>query len=193
MRRQLLPALIMTICLTVLAGIVYPLAVSGASAGFFSRQASGSLVTVDGKVVGSSLLGQNFTDPKYFWPRPSAAGNDGYDGLASGGTNLGPSNPKLLDEVKQRVAAYRTANHLAADEPVPVDAVTSSGSGLDPDISVANARLQAGRVAAARGLAVADVLPLVAASTQHRQWGILGEDAVNVLELNLALDRNGRS
>jgi K+-transporting ATPase ATPase C chain len=193
MRRQLLPALIMTICLTVLAGIVYPLAVSGASAVFFSRQASGSLVTVDGKVVGSSLLGQNFTDPKYFWPRPSAAGNDGYDGLASGGTNLGPSNPKLLDEVKQRVAAYRTANHLAADEPVPVDAVTSSGSGLDPDISVANARLQAGRVAAARGLAVADVLPLVAASTQHRQWGILGEDAVNVLELNLALDRNGRS
>jgi potassium-transporting ATPase KdpC subunit len=193
MRRQLLPALMMTICLTVLTGIVYPLAVSGASSVFFSHQASGSLVNVDGKVVGSSLLGQNFTDPQYFWPRPSAAGTEGYDGLASGGSNLGPSNPKLIDGVEQRVAAYRSANHLAAGEPVPVDAVTASGSGLDPDISVANARLQAPRVAAARGVAVGDVLTLVAANTRTRPWGILGEDAVNVLELNLALDRQGRS
>jgi|SRR5579884_1997258 len=192
MRRQLLPALVMTICLTVLTGIAYPLAVSGASALLFSHQASGSLVKVDGKVVGSSLLGQNFTDPTYFWPRPSAAGSDGYDGLASGGSNLGPSNPKLIDAVEQRVAAYRAANDLAADEPVPVDAVTASASGLDPDISVANARLQARRVAAARGMAVADVLRLVAAHTQTRQWGILGEDAVNVLDLNLALDRQRR-
>lgn len=193
MRRQFLPALIMTVCLTVLTGIVYPLAVSGASAVLFPHQASGSLVKVGGKVVGSSLLGQNFHDEKYFWPRPSAAGNDGYDGLASGGTNLGPSNPKLLDAVKERVAAYRAANHLGADEPVPVDAVTSSASGLDPAISVANARLQSRRVADARGLPVNDVLDLVKADTQTRPWGILGEDAVNVLELNLALDRLGRS
>ena len=193
MRRQLLPALIMTVCLTVLTGILYPLAVSGASSLLFSHKASGSLVKAGGKVVGSSLLGQNFKDRKYFWPRPSAAGNDGYDGLASGGTNLGPSNPKLIDAVKERVAAYREANHLGADEPVPVDAVTASGSGLDPQISVANARLQARRVAEARGLAVNDVLALVAANTRTRQWGILGEDAVNVLELNLALDRGGRS
>ncbi len=193
MRRQLVPALVMTICLTVLTGIAYPLAVSAASAVLFSHQASGSLVSRDGKVVGSSLLGQNFTDPTYFWPRPSAAGSGGYDGLASGGTNLGPSNPKLIDAVEQRVAAYRAANHLAADEPVPVDAVTASGSGLDPDISVANARLQARRVAAARGLALPAVLGLVAADTRTRPWGILGEDSVNVLELNLALDRRGGS
>jgi len=191
MRRQLVPALVMTVCLTVLTGIVYPLAVSAASAVLFPHQASGSLLSSDGKVVGSSLLGQNFTDPTYFWPRPSAAGSGGYDGLASGGTNLGPSNPKLIDAVQHRVAAYRAANHLAADEPVPVDAVTSSGSGLDPDISVANARLQARRVAAARGLPLPDVLGLVAANTRTRPWGILGEDAVNVLELNLALDRRG--
>ncbi len=193
MRRQLVPALVMTICLTVLTGIAYPLAVSAASAVLFSHQASGSLVSRDGKVVGSSLLGQNFTDPTYFWPRPSAAGSGGYDGLASGGTNLGPSNPKLIDAVEQRVAAYRAANHLAADEPVPVDAVTASGSGLDPDISVANARLPARRVAPARGLALPAALGLVAADTRTRSWGILGEDSVNVLELNLALDRRGGS
>jgi len=193
MRRQLLPALVMTICLTVLTGIAYPLAVSAASAVLFPHQASGSLVTAGRKVVGSSLLGQNFSDARYFWPRPSAAGADGYDGLASGGTNLGPSNEKLLDAVKSRVAAYRAANHLDATTPVPVDAVTSSASGLDPHISVANARLQAGRVAAARGLAEADVLALVTTHTQTRPFGILGEDGVNVLELNLALDRAGRS
>jgi K+-transporting ATPase ATPase C chain len=191
MRRQLLPALLMTICLTVLTGLAYPLVVSGAASALFPHQASGSLVERDGRVVGSSLLGQNFTDPKYFWPRPSAAGSAGYDGLASGGTNLGPSNPELIDDVTGRVAAYRVANHLADDDAVPVDAVTSSASGLDPDISVANARLQAGRVADARGLALDTVLKLVSAHTQPRPWGILGEDAVNVLELNLALDAPG--
>jgi K+-transporting ATPase ATPase C chain len=168
---------------------MYPLAVSGAAGIFFSHKASGSLVEKNGKVVGSSLLGQNFTDPKYFWPRPSAAGTDGYDGLASAASNLGPSNPKLLDAVKDRVAAYRQANHLAADTAVPVDAVTGSGSGLDPAISVANARLQARRVARARLLDPDEVLKVVAAHTQTRQWGFLGEDSVNVLELNLALDR----
>src|SRR5882724_2885496 len=191
MRRQLLPALVMTLCLTFLVGVVYPLAVSGAAGIFFSHKASGSLVQRNGHVVGSSLLGQNFTDPKYFWPRPSAAG-DGYDGLASGATNLGPSNPKLLDAVKERVAAYREANHLAADAAVPVDAVTASASGLDPAISVANARLQAPRVAGARHVNPDAILKVVAAHTQTRPWGFLGEDLVNVLELNLALDRLGQ-
>jgi K+-transporting ATPase ATPase C chain len=192
MRRQLVPALVMTLCLTVLTGIAYPLAVSGASSVLFPRKAKGSLVKVDGRVVGSSLLGQNFKDPKYFWPRPSAAGSDGYDGLASGGTNLGPSNQKLIDAVAERVAAYREANHLDANEPVPVDAVTASASGLDPQISVANALLQAGRVADARSMARNDVLALIKANTQKRSLGVLGEDGVNVLELNLALDRTRR-
>lgn len=188
MRRQLLPALVMTACLTVLTGVVYPLAVTGASSALFSRQGSGSLIERDGKVVGSALLGQNFSDQTYFWPRPSAAGSDGYDGLASGGSNLGPSNEKLLDAVKERVAAYREANHLDAAELVPVDAVTASGSGLDPQISVANARIQARRVAAARVLPVARVLTLVERHTDRRALGFLGEPGVNVLELNLALD-----
>ena len=193
MRRQLVPALVMTLCLTVLTGIAYPLAVSGASSVLFPGKAKGSLVSAGGKVVGSSLLGQNFTDPKNFWPRPSAAGNNGYDGLSSGGSNLGPSNEKLIESVKERAAAYREANHLEADAPVPVDAVTASASGLDPHISVANALLQAGRVADARGMTRTDVLALIKAHTQARSWGILGEDAVNVLELNLALDRRGGS
>ena len=188
LRRQLVAGLAMTAVLIVLTGILYPLAVTGASQVLFPSRADGSLVTEGGKVVGSALLGQNFKDPKYFWPRPSAAG-DGYDGLASGGTNLGPSNPKLLDAVKDRIAAYRQANFLRDDEFVPVDAVTSSASGLDPQISVANARFQARRVAQVRGLPVDRVLGLVAAHTQKRQWGFLGEDAVNVLELDLALDR----
>ena len=193
MRRQLLPALVMTVCLTVLVGVVYPLTVSAASAVLFSDKASGSLVKRDGKVVGSALLGQNFSDPKYFWPRPSAAGRDGYDGLASASSNLGPSNQKLIDAVGERVAAYREANHLDDDDAVPVDAVTASASGLDPHISVANAKIQARRVAEARGAAVNDVMALVAAHTQKRQLGVLGEDGVNVLELNLALDRLGPS
>ena len=192
MRRQLVPALVMTLCMTVLVGIIYPLAVSGAAGIFFSHKASGSFVERDGTVVGSSLIGQNFTDPTYFWPRPSAAG-DGYDGLASGASNLGPSNAKLLDAVKERVAAYREANGLGPDDPVPVDAVTASASGLDPHVSVTNARLQAGRVARARNVDRGEVLKLVSAHTQSRPWGFLGEDAVNVLEVNLALDRLGRS
>jgi K+-transporting ATPase ATPase C chain len=179
----------MTVCLTVLTGLVYPLAVWGASSVLFRDKADGSLVSVGGKVVGSSLLGQNFTEARYFWPRPSAAGDDGYDGLASGGSNLGPSNPKLVAAVEQRVAAYREANGLSDDQGVPVDAVTASASGLDPDISVANARIQARRVAAARGLPVNEVLAMVRLHTDKRPLGILGEDGVNVLELNLALDR----
>jgi len=191
MRRQLFAALAMTVALTVLTGLVYPLAVTGASQLLFKHKANGSLIERKGKIVGSALLGQNFAGAKYFQPRPSAAGSDGYDGLSSGASNLGPSNPKLLDAVKERVAAYRVANGLGPGDVVPVDAVTASGSGLDPHISVANARLQAGRVARERGLPVAGVLALVDSHTQPRQWGFLGEDAVNVLTLNLALDATG--
>lgn len=194
MRRQLMTGLRMTIALTVLLGLAYPLAMTGIAQALMRSKANGSFVTKNGAVVGSSLIGQNFVlkngdpDPRYFQPRPSNAGN-GYDGLASGGSNLGPSNPKLSHEVEQRVAAYRKLNGLPAKASVPVDAVTSSASGLDPDISVANARLQAPRVARVRGLSLPRVLALVAAHTQDRAFGILGENSVNVLELNLALDR----
>ena len=189
LRRQLVAGVAMTFVMIVLTGILYPLAVTGASQALWPRQANGSLVDRNGAAAGSALLGQNFTQPRYFRPRPSAAGANGYDGLASGGSNLGPSNPKLLDSVKDRIAAYRQANLLGDDEFVPVDAVTASASGLDPDISVANARFQARRVAQARGLPADRVLQLVHDHTQSRPWGFLGEDAVNVLELNLAVDR----
>ena len=188
LRRQLVAGAAMTFVMIVLTGLLYPLAVTGASQALWPKQAKGSLVDRNGAAVGSALLGQNFTQPQYFWPRPSAAGANGYDGLASAGSNLGPSNPKLLDTVKDRIAAYRSANQLHDDEFVPVDAVTASASGLDPDISVANAEFQARRVASARGLAEDRVLQLVKTHTQSRPWGFLGEDGVNVLELNLALD-----
>jgi K+-transporting ATPase ATPase C chain len=177
----------------VLVGMLYPLFVTGVSQAFMSKRANGSMVSARGHVVGSSLIGQSFTDakgkplPRYFQPRPSAAG-DGDDALASGGSNLGPSSKKLLDAVTARAAAYRTLNGMPAEALVPVDAVTASASGLDPAISVANARLQAGRVAEARNLSTAKVLALVAAHTQDRPLGFLGEKTVNVLELNLALD-----
>ncbi len=195
LRRQLVTGLLMTIVMTVLVGLLYPLVVTGVAQGLMSKRANGSLVKVDGKPVGSSLIGQNFTDadgnaiPKYFQPRPSAAGDDGYDGLKSGGSNLGPSNPKLLEAVAQRAAAYRKLNGLASEVKVPVDAVTSSASGLDPQISVANARLQAARVAKARNVSEQSVRALIDAHTQAHAWGFLGEQTVNVLELNLALDR----
>jgi K+-transporting ATPase ATPase C chain len=193
MRRQLLTGLLMTIVMTVLLGLLYPLAMTGAAQLLAKDKANGSFVTKDGKVVGSSLIGQSFTDkngnpiPRYFQSRPSAAG-DGYDALASGGSNWGPSAPELITAVKARVAAYRKLNGLGPNASVPVDAVTSSASGLDPAISVANARLQAPRVARERGLPVARVLALVAADTQSRPLGILGESTVDVLNLNLALD-----
>ena len=162
MRRQLMTGLRMTIALTVLLGLAYPLAMTGIAQAFMKSKANGSFVTRNGAAVGSSLIGQPFTlkngdpDPRYFQPRPSNAG-DGYDGLASAGSNLGPSNPTLLDIVKQRVTAYRKLNELSAKTSVPVDAVTSSASGLDPDISVANAELQANRVAEARRLSPSQV------------------------------------
>jgi potassium-transporting ATPase KdpC subunit len=205
MRRQLLPAVMMMVIFTVVTGLIYPLAVTAVAQLGFHDKANGSLVeNADGDTVGSSLIGQNFTEPRYFHPRPSAAG-DGYDPTLSSGSNLGPTNPKLLvgekddpatpdvDEsfagVEQRAAAYREENGLAEDAPVPVDAVTASGSGLDPDISVANARLQASRVADERGLSVDRMLEIVDDHTDGRALGILGEKTVNVLELNLALDR----
>jgi K+-transporting ATPase ATPase C chain len=189
MRRQLLPALLMTIVMTLLLGLAYPMVVYAVGQIGFKDRANGSLVEVDGKPVGSALLGQTFTKPEYFHPRPSVAG-DGYDGLSSSASNLGPSNPDLLKAIKERVAAYREENHLAATATVPVDAVTASGSGLDPQISPANARIQATRVADARGIPLADVLAAIDRHTQGRQWGFLGEKGVNVLELNLDLDRS---
>jgi potassium-transporting ATPase KdpC subunit len=182
-------AVLMVVVLTVLLGILYPLIMTGVSQVLFPSQANGSLVRDgSGNVIGSAILGQNFTDPKYFHPRPSAAGSDGYDATSSGGSNLGPTNQKLLDQVKDRAEAYRQENGLADDALVPVDAVTASASGLDPDISPANARLQAKRVAQARGLSEQQVRTLVDENTEPRTLFVLGEPRVNVLKLNLALD-----
>ena len=176
-----------TLLLAVLCGGIYPVAVWAVGRVLFSGKANGSLVKVDGNVVGSSLLAQGFTAPKYFHPRPSAAGK-GYDAASSLGTNLGPTSKKLIEDVKQRVADYRTENVLPPDVRVPADAVTSSASGLDPHISLANAMHQAGRVAAARGLTKEEVLKRVRAHAEGRTLGILGEPRVNVLMLNLDLD-----
>ena len=194
MRRQLVTGLLVTIALTVLLGLVYPLVITGISQLALSSRANGSLVKVGGRVVGSALIGQNFTDakgnplPRYFQPRPSAAGN-GYDATASGASNLGPSNTMLINSVAARVVAYRAFNGLGPRDAVPADAVTSSGSGLDPDISEANALDQAPRVARARRLPLPMVLALVHSHVEARPWGILGEQTVNVLDLNIALDR----
>ncbi len=187
MRAQLLAALRAVLVFTVLVGVAYPLVVTGIAQIAFGDQADGSLIERDGAVVGSSLIGQPFTGDEWFHPRPSAAG-DGYDAMASGPSNLGPTSDELLDSVGAWVDRYRAVNGLDDDQAVPVDAVTSSGSGLDPHISVANARLQASRVARARDLDIEAVLRLVAEHTEGRSFGFLGEDAVNVLELNLALD-----
>jgi K+-transporting ATPase ATPase C chain len=187
MRRQLVPAILAFVAFTVLVGVLYPLAITGVSQLVFADKADGSFVRRDGVVVGSALLGQAFEGDEWFQPRPSAAG-DGYDGAASAASNLGPTNPDLIDTVEERVAAYRKLNGLASDASVPVDAVTASASGLDPDISPENARLQAPRVAQARGLRVARVLELVDDHTSDRTLGFMGEPRVNVLELNLALD-----
>jgi K+-transporting ATPase ATPase C chain len=245
MRRQFATGLRVTVCLIVLLGVGYPFAVWAVGRVAFRHQTDGSFVKIGDKVVGSALIGQNFTDkngnplPQYFQPRPSSAGATGYDSTASGGSNLGPSNPNLIgnqgdnpyrtpsdpycvpvaatdkdgkpqtdaqgnpvyqknpdgtyvcnpNTVPQRVIAYRQFNGLAPNAPVPVDAVTASGSGLDPDISEANALAQAPRVAQARRVAVDRVTALVHQHTNTRAWGILGEKTVNVLDLNLALDQ----
>lgn len=191
--RQARTAVLMMIALTILLGIVYPLAITGLAQIMFPWQANGSLVRDSGgSVIGSALIGQNFTEAKYFHPRPSAAGKDGYDAAASSGSNLGPTNQKLIDSVQERSAAYRQENGLASEAVVPVDAVTASASGLDPHISPANASLQVARVASERGLAEPQVKSLVDQYTEGRTVGILGEPGVNVLQLNLALDNLGR-
>jgi K+-transporting ATPase ATPase C chain len=181
------PALVLFVLLTLLTGVVYPLLVTVVAQTAFPNQANGSLVLRDGAVVGSSLIGQPFDDPKYFWSRPSATAPFAYNPEASSGSNLGPLNPALVDAVKARVDALRAAdpsNHA----PIPADLVTASGSGLDPHMSPAAARWQVGRVARVRGLDPAAVDALVARNTEGRQWGFLGEERVNVLTLNLALD-----
>jgi K+-transporting ATPase ATPase C chain len=187
MSKILLPSLLSLLLFSVLTGIVYPLAVTGIAALCCAHTAGGSLIRQGDRLVGSALLGQPFDDPKYFWPRPSATTPQPYNGVASGGSNLGPTNPAQIDAVKARLGALRQAD---ADNtlPVPVDLVTASGSGLDPDISRAGAEYQLARVARARGIDPAALRALVAAHTQSQQWGLLGEQRVNVLELNLALD-----
>ena len=185
--RQLRPALVAVVVFTILLGVAYPLVVTALGQLAFHDEANGSLVEVDGVVVGSKLLGQNFVAPEYFHPRPSAAGA-GYDAAASAGSNYGPTNPDFLAAVDERVAAYRAENGLPGDAAVPVDAVTASGSGLDPAISIANARLQAPRVAAERGIGLDQVLALVDDHTNGRDLVVLGEPAVQVLPLNMALD-----
>ena len=179
-----------TLILAVICCGVYPLIVFGIAQAAFREKANGSLVVdADGTVRGSNLLGQGFTAAKYFHPRPSAAGN-GYDAANSSGSNLGPTSRKLNDAIKQRIAAYRVENDLRETDPVPGDAITASGSGLDPHISVRNAELQAPRVAKARQLSVEKVLELVRRNTDAPDLGILGAPGVNVLRLNLALDRS---
>lgn len=186
--RQLTPAVVAVALFTVVLGLVYPLVTTGVAQVLFDHRADGSLVERDGTVVGSELVGQAAVAPGYFHPRPSAAG-DGYDGTASSGSNFGPTNPAFLTTVAERVAAYRAENGLPDDVRVPVDAVTASGSGLDPQISVANARLQAPRVAQERGLAEEAVLDLIDEHTTAAPLSILGDGGVNVLALNLAVDQ----
>ena len=185
---QFMPALRMLVIMTALTGVIYPLVVTGVAKVAFPRAANGSLIVADGKTLGSDLIGQPFDDPKYFWSRPSATSPQPYNGAASSGSNQGPRNPALADAVKDRIKALRDADpgNTAA---VPVDLVTASGSGLDPHISVAAADYQLARVAKARGLAAEQVKRLVAENTERRTLGVLGESRVNVLKLNIALDR----
>ncbi|AKM29162.1 potassium-transporting ATPase subunit C [Pandoraea faecigallinarum] len=187
MKTLLRPMLSLFVVLSVITGLVYPMVVTGIGRAAFPREAAGSLVYKDGKAVGSSLIGQNFDEPKYFWGRLSATSPNPNDASASGGSNFGPLNPALTDAVKARIAALRDADP-DAQLPVPADLVTASGSGLDPEISPAAAEYQIARVARARGVSPDAVRALVARSTQGRQWGIFGEPRVNVLTLNLGLD-----
>jgi K+-transporting ATPase ATPase C chain len=178
---------VLLVLLAVLTGLIYPLAVTGVAWILFPRQAQGSLIVANGKVLGSALIGQPFEGPQYFWGRPSATRPFPYNAAASGGSNLGPSNPTLLQAVQARLEALHAADP-GNTSAVPVDLVTASASGLDPDISVAAARYQAGRVAAARNLPLEQVFQLINAHTEGPQFGFLGEPRVNVLELNLVLD-----
>lgn len=188
MLRELKPAFLMLLVLTVITGAAYPALVTGIAQLLFKSQAGGSLIVRDGKVVGSRLIGQPFSDRKYFWGRPSATSPMPYNAGSSSGSNLGPLNPALEDVVKERIEALKAADPTQT-APIPVDLVTASASGLDPHISPAAALWQAPRVARLRGLVIEQVRQLIAAHTERRQFGFLGEPGVNVLTLNLALDR----
>lgn len=186
---QIKITILATIVMTILFGLAYPLVFTGLAQVLFPHQANGSLVTVNGKVAGSELIGQSFTKPEYFHGRPSAAGNNGYDAANSGGSNLGPTNQKLVDRVKADVQKFRAENPDYTG-PIPADLLTSSGSGLDPHISPASAEAQVARVAKARGVTPDRIAELVAKHTEGRQWGIFGEPRVNVLLLNIDLDHS---
>jgi K+-transporting ATPase ATPase C chain len=188
MIQQLKPAFLMTLILTILTGLIYPGVVTGLCQVLFPAKANGSLVVRNGQAIGSELIGQNFAKPEYFQPRPSAAGNDGYDGFASQGSNLGPTNQKLFDRVKASVAKFRKENPDYSG-PIPADMLTASASGLDPHISPASAMAQAPRVAQARGVPLEQMQQLVRHSTEGPELGFLGESRVNVLALNLELNR----
>jgi K+-transporting ATPase ATPase C chain len=185
LRRQLRPAVVILVLMTALTGLAYPAVITAVAQVAFPTQANGSLISVNGQVVGSTLIGQAFDDPKYFWGRLSAAGADGYDASSSAGSNLGPTNQDLIDRVTKSVEEFRTAN---GDAPIPVDLVTTSASGLDSDISPAGAEYQVARVAKTRGLTEDEVRAAVARHTEGRLLGFLGEPRVHVLELNLDLD-----
>ena len=186
MLKELKSGILVTIVLTLLTGLMYPLLMTGIAQVIFPRQANGSLIERNGKVIGSAIIGQNFARPEYFHPRPSAAGN-GYDASASSGSNLGPTNPALGDRLNKSAAAYRQENPSFKGN-IPADAITASGSGLDPDITPANALAQSQRVAAARGIAVEQIQQLISEYTESRTLGIIGEPRTNVLKVNIALD-----
>jgi len=188
MRRQIVPAFRLMLVLTVLTGLIYPGVVTGLCQVLFRWRANGSMLSVGGKEIGSALIGQNFTKPEYFHPRPSAAGNDGYDATASTGSNYGPTSQKLIDRVKSSAEQFRKENPDYTG-PIPADLLTASASGLDPDISPASADAQAPRVAKARGIDLHQVEGLISQNTKVADLGFLGEPRVNVLELNLKLDR----
>jgi len=191
MRRDLITALVLFLMLTALTGAVYPVLVTSVGQLLFREQANGSLIVREGKPLGSALIGQPFSDPKYFWSRPSATGPQPYNGLGSSGSNQGPTNPALFDAVKDRLAALREADP-GNTRPVPQDLVTASASGLDPHISVAAAEYQLARVARVRGIDEGKLRALLAQHTQGRQFGVLGQPRVDVLQLNLALDALAR-
>ena len=192
MKSLLRPTITLFVLLSIITGIVYPLVVAGISRAIFPGNAAGSLVVKDGKPVGSTLIGQNFTDPKYFWGRPSATSPQPYNGTASGGSNLGPLNPALVDTVKGRIDVLKAADP-DTKLPIPADLVTASGSGLDPHISPSAARYQIARVARERKISTDRVASLIDAHTEGAQWGIFGEARVNVLKLNLALDEQPKT
>jgi len=187
MLSEIKPAILITLIFTVITGLIYPLAITGLSQALFSHQANGSLITAGGKVIGSSLIGQNFAKPEYFHSRSSAAGDKGYDGMASGGTNLSPTNPALQKRLTDSADAFHKENP-AFSGAIPADAITTSASGLDPHISPDTAFAQGDRVAKARSVPVEQIRSLVQSHIEGRQLGFLGEPRVNVLLLNLALD-----